>query len=45
MPSTGLNIYQDPITNRKPFCSELYNPQGLPYAFQHYPLKEKVWAA
>ncbi|KAG2493793.1 hypothetical protein HYH03_008013 [Edaphochlamys debaryana] len=28
--------------NPAPYCAELYNPQKLPYAFHHYPLRNKA---
>uniref|UniRef100_A0A7S0NBN4 Polycystin cation channel PKD1/PKD2 domain-containing protein n=1 Tax=Chlamydomonas leiostraca TaxID=1034604 RepID=A0A7S0NBN4_9CHLO len=34
--------FQNMTTNAAPYCAELYNSQGLPYAFHHFPLRDKT---
>lgn len=37
-----FGIEGDTLTNREPFCAELFSPSSLPYAFRSYPLEDKV---
>lgn len=33
--------FQNMTSNPAPYCAELYNSQKLPYAFHHFPLRDK----
>ncbi len=34
--------FQNKTSNVDPYCAELFNSEGLPYAFHHFPLPGKV---